>query len=175
MAAQPLAEIHGLILLAPLAFSTGVLRRAASVLQIPLLGRWAPRVVDWLAGPWMGGVRRRAFAPQEPPPRAGPSELQELKRGLVTELMDLAVLAPSLQRLQAGYGHLSLPVRVIAGAADRILPADLQARRLAARLPRGTLEVVPGGGHMVQFYAQEAIVAAVEELVAVQPRSRDTR
>ncbi|MEM6446068.1 MAG: alpha/beta fold hydrolase [Cyanobacteria bacterium P01_D01_bin.123] len=55
-----------------------------------------------------------------------------------------------LQRFRADELSLetvSVPALVIASARDRVLPSVAEARRIAARLPRAAVEILPDSGH----------------------------
>jgi 2-succinyl-6-hydroxy-2,4-cyclohexadiene-1-carboxylate synthase len=80
-----------------------------------------------------------------------PRDLAASLRGIGTGAM-----APVWERL----GELELPVAVLAGARDPKFVA--LAQRLAERLPRATLTIVPGAGHALTLEAPAAVAAAIE-------------
>ena len=45
--------------------------------------------------------------------------------------------------------ELRIPVALVAADRDRIVPSVPCAQEMAAHLPDVTLEVVPGGGHLI--------------------------
>ncbi len=56
------------------------------------------------------------------------------------------------------YASMRLPVTVICGARDQLLP---ESRRLAAAIPGARLIVVPNTGHEVQFTRRTIVIAAI--------------
>jgi pimeloyl-ACP methyl ester carboxylesterase len=67
-------------------------------------------------------------------------------------------------------GELTEPVHVVWGAEDEWIPVD-RAHRLHAMLPRSTVRVIPGAGHLVQLDAPEALTAEVATSLADVARS----
>ena len=61
--------------------------------------------------------------------------------------------------------HVRCPVRVVWGAADRLL-APAHAARMAALLGAPEPAVVAGAGHLVAVDAPEAVAATVRDLAA---------
>ncbi|MGO9657764.1 MAG: alpha/beta fold hydrolase [Acidimicrobiales bacterium] len=77
------------------------------------------------------------------------------QRALVCEL---PTMAPRL----AG---IAVPTIVLAGSADRVVPAAA-AHRLAAAIPGAILEVVPGAGHLLPQRQPGTVAAAIRRLAA---------
>ncbi|HLL87954.1 MAG TPA: alpha/beta hydrolase [Tepidisphaeraceae bacterium] len=61
--------------------------------------------------------------------------------------------------------RLNVPAAVIVGDADAIIPVTL-AEAMAGKLPRGSLHVIKGAGHLAPIEAPEPVTAALLELVA---------
>lgn len=78
-----------------------------------------------------------------------------------------AALGPAVTSLRLAHvaERLTMPGVVLVGDADRLTPAG-QARRLAAAMPRATLQLVPDAGHMLPFEAHEVVTEQVHGLVA---------
>jgi pimeloyl-ACP methyl ester carboxylesterase len=66
--------------------------------------------------------------------------------------------------------ELTEPVHVVWGAEDAWIPVD-RAHRLQAMIPGSTLRILPGGGHLVQLDAPEALTAEVATWLAGVARS----
>jgi len=91
---------------------------------------------------------------------ADPGRIQEDRRALMTlhaqargwdlawgELLDRSLSSPV--RVSARLGELTLPVLVLAGDQDKVVPlAD--TRRVAETLPNANLAILPGCGHVPQ-------------------------
>jgi pimeloyl-ACP methyl ester carboxylesterase len=69
------------------------------------------------------------------------------------------------------YAQLSLPVEILHGTADTIVPADVHAIPLSTRLPDAVLTLLPGIGHMPHHADPAAVVAAIDR-AAVRARLR---
>jgi pimeloyl-ACP methyl ester carboxylesterase len=57
-----------------------------------------------------------------------------------------------------------MPLRLIAGAADRVAHVEPHSARLHREMPGSELYVLAGAGHMIHYVAQNAIVEAVAAL-----------
>lgn len=64
----------------------------------------------------------------------------------------------------AALGRISCPVLIVAGEADRVVPAVYQAR-LRRALPRARFVSIPGGGHACNVEQPETVNAAVLEFL----------
>ncbi len=64
--------------------------------------------------------------------------------------------------------RLHSPTLVLAGAADRIVPA-INARILAARIPDSRLDIVPGAGHLLVLDHAEQCAATIAGFLATEP------
>ena len=62
--------------------------------------------------------------------------------------------------------HLRVPTLVMAGDADRIVPA-INARLLAARIPDSQLHVVPGAGHLLLMDHARQCATTIAEFLQV--------
>lgn len=75
---------------------------------------------------------------------------------------DAAFMIPAAARFHERYGELQLPVKIVAGAKDRIVDVESHAMRLQQDLPNSELMVLAGLGHMVHYAVPDRIVAAVD-------------
>ena len=69
-------------------------------------------------------------------------------------------------RLRDRYAELHVPVHIIAGDADKIVFTDDQSVSLARELPKSTLQVLEGVGHMSHHARPDLVMQAVERLHA---------
>jgi pimeloyl-ACP methyl ester carboxylesterase len=60
---------------------------------------------------------------------------------------------------------IKVPVSVIWGEADRLCPVN-GAELLAERLPRATIEILPGVGHTPQIEAPDVVVRTIAKVAA---------
>lgn len=73
-------------------------------------------------------------------------------------------LKPFLQEMSQRYGALDLPVELIHGTADRIVPITVHSEPLSELLPKARLTRLAGVGHMPHHTNPDAIIAAVGRL-----------
>jgi pimeloyl-ACP methyl ester carboxylesterase len=115
------------------------------------------------------------FAPQRVPPHFVPGLVREMMLRpwqLRANAEDAALMIPAAAALRKRYGELTMPVVILAGAADRVVDPDRHARELSSELRNGELRVVPGLGHMVHYFAVDEIVSAVAPDSDGSPRDR---
>jgi poly(3-hydroxyalkanoate) depolymerase len=68
--------------------------------------------------------------------------------------------------------RLSMPVLILAGDDDPIIPL-VNARILAARIPRGELHVVRGGGHLFLLDQSEDVTPVIEAFLDARGQDAD--
>ncbi|MEM8569400.1 MAG: alpha/beta fold hydrolase [Pseudomonadota bacterium] len=71
-------------------------------------------------------------------------------------------LRPHLVEMSEDYAALEIPVELVHGEADEIVPASVHSIPLSGRLPLANLTLLPGIGHMPQHAATETILAAID-------------
>lgn len=74
---------------------------------------------------------------------------------------EAAMLFDAAKVISRLYRDLSVPVRLIAGANDRVVDTDQHSARLHKELGTSTFHRVPGCGHMVHRAAPEQVMAAI--------------
>lgn len=109
------------------------------------------------------------FAPQKPP------------SGLVRHIGPRRIFAPDTLRANAvqlqglrrqllamvpRYGAMRLPVEILHGTEDRLVPMDFHATPLAAMVPGARLTPLAGVGHMVHHARPLEVEAALARLAA---------
>jgi len=106
------------------------------------------------------------------PSRITPEVLEGYTRPLQAENWDRALweltLASAESDLSARLGELDLPVLVITGDDDRIVPTE-QSIRLAGAVAGARLVVIPSCGHVPQEECPAAWLTAVESFLAELP------
>lgn len=75
-------------------------------------------------------------------------------------------LRPHVVEMSAQYGRLTLPVEIIHGDADTIVPMHIHAEELIKDLPKGALTRLPGMGHMPHHADPAAVVDAIDRAAA---------
>ena len=105
------------------------------------------------------------FAPEVPPPgyAAHIGAGLTLRRAVMrTNLLQVAGLKPQLQRMAARYPEIALPVEMVHGSLDMIVPPQIHAEPLARLIPGAALDMIAGAGHMPHHTRPDRVVAAVQ-------------
>jgi len=108
----------------------------------------------------------RAFAPDPVP-----ADALALAQALFTRPAQAKAIAEDnarrmevLAELSPRYPSLRVPMVVVAAGADRLIPPERQAYRLANDVPGAELMVIPGAGHQLPHSRPQVVVDAVERL-----------
>ena len=123
--------------------------------------------------PLVHAATKRAFSPAPVPPAyLDVAPLLALQpSALASDAADHAAVEAGLASLRSRYPELRVPLVVVVGEQDRMVPPEV-SERLHALVPRSELVRVPGTGHLPQFSAPGAVVAAVDraaELAGIGP------
>lgn len=163
-------EVSGLVLLAPAVYESDdgvsflsklpawpVIGDVLNFLFTPLLGAWLVRT-----------DLTKAFAPDKVPKAYLRHTLAEWTRPSKVKWysVDDALLSSSLPAFTSRYSELQLPVAIVTGDADQIVPAMENAHRLHKALLHSTLTVLPDTGHQIPFTQAQAVINAIEEVAA---------
>ncbi len=135
-------------------------------------GRFQRRFLEERLAPLAAGRTLAELAPEAVPALCGPAPDPEGVRRAVAAMARVpeAAYRDALAAL-AGFDRrdalprLTQPVLVVAGPHDRRVPPRT-LRRLAAALPRATLAVVEGAGHLVPFERPRAFRAVLRRFLA---------
>ncbi|MFN7223510.1 MAG: alpha/beta fold hydrolase [Paracoccaceae bacterium] len=109
------------------------------------------------------------FKPQEPP--AGYADhlgidLTLRRASLATNVMQINGLRPEVVAMEKDYPSLTLPIELVHGDADAIVPLHIHSQPLMALLPNGNLTVVAGAGHMPHHTHAEVLIDAIDRAAA---------
>ena len=116
-----------------------------------------------LGRPLVDSVLRRVFFPDPPPAdyaRLAPALALDEAR-LVNDGEDRKSAEAGLRALEARYGDLDLPVVIVVGEQDRVVPPR-SSFELHRALPHSELVSLTATGHMPQFTRPDAVMAAVD-------------
>jgi haloalkane dehalogenase len=156
------------------------LRRRDRVTKLALLNtliypQLSPAVIEFVTAASTPGVREQLTSPEglEAAMRLGladdsnltdellagvrePFASEESRRALADAAIGLEL--EGLAEIERGLGSLTMPVRLVYGAQDRILPdvAETMAR-LERDLPRAVVTALPGCGHFLQEEEPEQV------------------
>jgi pimeloyl-ACP methyl ester carboxylesterase len=133
---------------------------------LPVLGDVLRYTVTALTGrAVLNRMVQGMFAPAEVPP----CFFSMLSREMMLRPVQLranaeeaAFMMPQARALARRYHELRLPVTLIAGGADKVVDFEAHSRRLHSEVPQSQLHIVPHGGHMAHYLAQDLIESAVD-------------
>ena len=163
-------DVAGLVLLSPAAYPAW-LRITPVVMAAPAIPVLGPALSEALL-PWLGppvlarAERRFGFGPNPVP-----DIYAEYARSFFLRPTQFAALAEEyryirrdLGEMAGRYGEIHVPTLIVSGAEDPLTRPSVQAERLAREIPGAQLELVPGVGHQMLWYAQEQVIEAVREV-----------
>jgi pimeloyl-ACP methyl ester carboxylesterase len=81
---------------------------------------------------------------------------------LAANMAQVNALRAELVTMVPRYPLLTLPVELIHGDADTIVPLDIHSRPLSKLLPNVHLAVIDGAGHMPHHSHADAVIAAID-------------
>ena len=114
---------------------------------------------------YVRSATRAVFAPDPVPPgyEAYLGSALTLRRAtLATNTAQVNALRAELVTMEPRYPTLTLPVELIHGTADTIVPLHIHSDPLSQRLPDATLTVIDGAGHMPHHAHADLVIAAID-------------
>lgn len=81
---------------------------------------------------------------------------------LTTNVTQVNALRAELVTMEPRYPALTLPVELVHGDADTVVPLSIHSAPLSKLLPNVTLTVIPGAGHMPHHAHQDEVIAAID-------------
>lgn len=161
-------DVAGLVLLAPAVYeSDDGVSFLTKLPAWPLVGDLVNFLFTPLLSAWI--VRedlQKAFSPDPVPKHYLRHVLAEWTRPKKAKWysVDDALLNSSLPNLTPRYAEIHVPVAIVTGDSDQIVPAKENAHRLYEALPKSHLTVLPNTGHQIPFTRQEAVVQAIDDV-----------
>lgn len=129
-------------------------------------GAWLPPLITaWVPEGAIGAGLRGIFEPDPVPPgfREWFSVPIALRRHSIrANARQVMGLRAQIVEMSRRYDSLPMPVEILHGEADIIVPPTIHAYPLARLAPKANLVMLPGIGHMPHHAAPEAVVAAVD-------------
>src|SRR5882724_1393374 len=167
-------DVSGLVLLAPAVYESDDGVSFLSKLPAwPVIGDvmnflFTPLVSAWLVRTDL----EKAFAPDTVPRNYLRHTLAEwtVPKKVKWYSVDDALLNESLPKFADRYAGIRVPVAIITGDSDQIVPADENAHRLYKSLPHSHLDVLPLTGHQIPFTRPAAVLAAIDYVAALSPQ-----
>lgn len=131
-------------------------------LFVPLLSAFAPE-------PYVDRIVASIFSPQ-PAPKGYVDHVGTaltLRRAtLRANARQVNSLRPHVVEMHDHYPNLTLPIEIVHGDADTIVPLEIHSTPLAERVASAALTVLPGIGHMPHHVAQPEVIAAIDRAAA---------
>ena len=163
-------DLSGAVLLAPAVYeSEDGVSFLTKVPAWPVVGD----VVNFLFTPLLGAwiVRedlQKAFSPDLVPKHYLRHVLSEWTRPRKVKWysVDDALLNESLAKFAERYSGIRVPVVIVTGDSDLIVPAKENAHRLYEALPHAELIVLEKTGHQIPFTRPDAVVDAINRVAA---------
>lgn len=141
------------------------------LLALPVLGEALAAGVIGAAGYLLGRSRIQAVADRRLSGRArdAVASLTRLTGGgsavWRSFVAEQRALVDELDQLSGVLGGIAVPTAVVHGRRDRLVPADV-ARANASAIPRSSLHILDGVGHLIPHDRPDAVAAAVDEVAA---------
>lgn len=123
-----------------------------------------PAVAAFVTESHVRRVTADVFAPDPVPPGYDDwlgTPLTLRRATLATNAAQVNALRAELVVMEPRYPRLTLPVELVHGSADTIVPLAVHSGPLSALLPNATLTTIPGAGHMPHHGHPDIIIAAI--------------
>lgn len=124
-----------------------------------------PLAAAYVQQSYVSAATRAVFAPNPVPPgyevHLG-TPLTLRRPTLIANTSQINALRPELVTMEPHYSSLTLPVELIHGNADTIVPLHIHSRPLSRLLPFVTLTVIDGAGHMPHHSHPDMVIAAID-------------
>ena len=136
--------------------------RIGRAVLVPLAAAWVPMS-------FVRGAINGVYAPEPTPPGyADHMGVAYTARASVLAINTAQVnaLRGQLVAMEPRYRGLSLPIEMVHGDADTIVPLAIHSGPLAPRLASAHLTVVPGAGHMPHQTHADIVMAAIGRAAA---------
>lgn len=131
--------------------------RFGSAVVIPLITAFTPqRVVD--------GTVSSIFAPQKMPDgylEHFGDRMTLRRKTMRANAQQVNGLRPHIIEMSKRYGSLNMPVEIVHGDADTIVPLQIHSLPLSQQIKGATLTVLEGIGHMPQHVAAPHVLDAI--------------
>ncbi|MEO0668118.1 MAG: alpha/beta hydrolase [Pseudomonadota bacterium] len=129
-------------------------------LAVPLFSAFVPE-------PYVKNIVAGIFAPQAAPEgyidHVGPA-LTLRRVSMRANARQVNWLRPHVVEMSARYGEITVPVEIVHGDADTIVPLDVHSTKLPEQIKGANLTVLEGVGHMPQHSHAGDVIAAIDRV-----------
>ena len=165
------ASVSGLMTLsAPSQVWEGGVGLIYDIAASPLIGPAFARLAPALSGPnTVRNAIARVFQPQSPPEGYADAlglDLTLRPEALRANAFDLTALKDNIRTMVPRYGGLTMPVEILHGGADEVVPATIHADITHRQIAGARYTRLDGIGHMPHHVAIDAVAAALSRLNA---------
>ena len=139
--------------------------RLGRALAIPLASALVPQS-------YVATTTANVFAPDPVPPGYAEhlgAALALRRASLAANAAQVNALRAELVAMEPQYPRLTLPVELIHGDRDSIVPLAVHSGPLSQLLPKARLTVIEGGGHMPHHANEQAVIDAVHRAALHNP------
>lgn len=74
--------------------------------------------------------------------------------------------AGSLETISDRMSSIEVPVSILVGSDDQALPPEVQTRMVLPYVPRATIDIVPGAGHLLPWEVPDVVAAFISKKIA---------
>ena len=131
---------------------------------LPLIGDVLSHTISPILGRLLWPLLlRKIFGPSPIPKKfAGfPEEMAMRPSQIRAGAAESALMIPAAHSFRKGYGHLKMPVVIVAGAEDRLIGPQ-QSAKLHRDIAHSTVHCIPSTGHMVHQTATAEVMSAID-------------
>lgn len=129
-------------------------------LMVPLLSAFVPQG-------YIDTVVSNIFAPHAAPDgyveHVGPALILR-RASMRANARQVNSLRPYVVEISSEYERISVPVEVVHGDADTIVPLDIHSARLPGQIKGANVTVLPGAGHMPQHTHPQDVIEAIDRV-----------
>ncbi|WP_299725556.1 alpha/beta hydrolase [uncultured Tateyamaria sp.] len=131
-------------------------------LVVPVLSAFVPHT---LVEETLGSI----FEPQVPPEgyldHVG-ADLSLRRHSMRANARQVNWLRPYVVEMSAQYGTITVPVEIVHGDADTIVPLAVHSAKVPGQIEGANVTVLPGVGHMPQHTNPDDVIAAIDRVAA---------
>jgi len=142
------------------AYYTALSSGAGLAIMAPLLSAWVP---DGVINATLSEVFEPDAAPPDYAEHIGPRLSLRLDTMRENALQRRALLGEITAQVPH-YGDITIPVEILHGTDDSIVPASIHSEPLAEQVPNSTLTLLEGIGHMPHHVALPPVLDAIDRV-----------
>ncbi|WP_299148268.1 alpha/beta hydrolase [uncultured Tateyamaria sp.] len=133
-----------------------------SALVVPVLSAFVPQA-------YVDATVANIFTPHSAPEgyvdHVGPTLILR-RHSMRANARQVNWLRPYVVEMSSEYGGIDIPVEVVHGDADTIVPLEVHSAKLPAQIKGANVTVLEGAGHMPQHTHPEAVIEAIDRVAA---------